>query len=275
MIIAVKNGNLDLVRMLLDAGVPINETNNKGSTALHEAVYEDCPDILDLLLMAKPNVNAVDMRNATPLARACQCRREQVMLKLLENGADANIKQSGIGICRHDILSDATKFASQDLMEALCEAGADIDYKNYVLQTPLSHAIENKNISAIKCLIRFGCSLDTPKKIIHLLGRWKKKTLLNLAICQKDLAVLTTLYTGGAFTNDVLYKCNNEEKLRDFCSDAPSIFESLEIFASNPQSLTLICRKTVREVIKRPLPQTVPQLCVPTSVSDFLLYSDI
>lgn len=83
------------------------------------------------------------------------------------------------------------------------------------------------------------------------------------------------MYAGGAFTNNILYECNNDEKLRETCSDKPEIFENLEKFASNPQSLAMICRKTVREVVKRTLPRTVPQLSLPSPVRDFLLYSDI
>ncbi|MEW8546505.1 MAG: ankyrin repeat domain-containing protein [Candidatus Thiodiazotropha sp.] len=275
LIIAINHKNLDLVRMLLDAHIPINETNGKGSTALHEAVSEDCPEILDLLLAARPNVDVVDMRNNTPLMKACLSRREQVMLKLLENGADVNIKQIEMDPFSPDVLYEATEFASQKLMEALCEAGADIDHKYYSSETPLSHAIKNKNLSAIKCLIRYGCALDTPRQVQPISCLKNQITLLHLTICQKDLAILTTLYTGGAFTNEVLYKTDSNVKLRNFCSKVPQIFESIEIYASNPQNLKLICRKTIREVIKRPLPQTVPQLGLPPSVSDFLLYSDI
>lgn len=69
LIIAVDRENLDLVKILLGAHID-----------------RDCPDILDFLLAAKPNVNAVDIRNNKPLMADCLSRNEESMLMLLENG---------------------------------------------------------------------------------------------------------------------------------------------------------------------------------------------
>jgi hypothetical protein len=54
---AAKKGNLDQVNFLLELGAPLDQDDACGRTALHWAVWEDQPEILEALIDAGANVN--------------------------------------------------------------------------------------------------------------------------------------------------------------------------------------------------------------------------
>lgn len=66
--IATANGNLEIVKILLDAGANVDATTRAGETALHMAIKNNHTDIVDLLLEAGPEleVHTTDT-NETPL----------------------------------------------------------------------------------------------------------------------------------------------------------------------------------------------------------------
>ena len=277
LIVAVMRENRELVKVLLDAKVPIDEGDFEGSTALHHAVVCYCIYFVELLLDAGADVDSVNLNMVSPLLEACRSKDEDVMLILLRRGAKVTVPQAAgrIGLGRpfcYCVLSEAAKFAPKDVMDALCEAADDLDHEA-CLFSPLSDAVAAKNIVAAKCLIYYGCSLDTPSNV-RLLGTGQK-TLLQISIEKMNLDVIRLLYEAGAFTCKSLYECYKDMIIREDCLGNPELMEMLEMFACNPPSLIHICRKTVREAIQKPLPRTVPCLGLPRPVKGFLLYNDI
>lgn len=269
LISAVLNKSFDLVKMLLDANAPVNETDLDKSTALHVAAASSTPDILHLLLEAKADVNVKNMMHLSPLMSAIMNNKIENICLLLKYGADVSVTSS-----RRNVLSVAARTGTKEIMETLIEAGADLDHKDAHGNTPLFVAVQNENYAALRCLIRSGCTFDTTNKINHI-RQWQKMTLFHFAVWKKNVDIMKTLYAAGAYTNKILYDCLNDEKLREHCSVMPELFENLEKVASIPPQLTLLCRKVVREAIAKPLPITVPQLSLPESIKYFLLYSDI
>ena len=71
---AVYNGNIGVVKALLDAGAPIEATDNAGQTALHIAAYngKDCEQILETLIKRGANVKAVDNMGECALVKAAR-----------------------------------------------------------------------------------------------------------------------------------------------------------------------------------------------------------
>ena len=273
---AVRVENFEIVELLLEAKVPVDERNSDKATALHVAAIGKSPEIIELLLAANADINALREGHICPLMYAVMRKCEENVLVLLKHGADASISHNWYGFRKCILYEAAISFASKDVMEALCEAGADLDFKDRFERFPLSAALMAGNIHAIRCLMRYGCSLDTPDKIYRVLvSRRQKRTLLQIAINKKNLDIIRMLYTGGAFTNKILFDCYNDEKLRVRCLDVPQIFETLEYFVSMPQTLMRICRKVVNGVLQKPLPKTVTHICLPTAIKEFLLYSDI
>ena len=269
LISSVLRNNFALVKMLLDAKAPVNETDLNKSTPLHLAASSATPDIINLLLEANADINAKNMINMTPLMYAITCNKIENIRLLLKNGADVLVTSGG-----RNVLSIAARTGTKEIMEALIEAGANLDHRDAHGNSPLFVAVQNENYAALRCLICYGCTLDTPNKVTHV-RQWQKVTLFHFAVWKKNLDIVNVLYLSGAYTNKILYDCFNDEKLREHCLAKPEFLERLEQFACFPPKLTLICRKVVREAIRKPLPVTVPQLILPTAMKDFLLYSDI
>ncbi|KAK0648657.1 ankyrin repeat-containing domain protein [Cercophora newfieldiana] len=89
---AVKNGNSDIVQMLINHNVDMNERNSRGMTALHVAIESQQPDAIMILLKNGVDVNAVDGEGRTALSMAVNNQCESGVRLLLLHGADPTVK---------------------------------------------------------------------------------------------------------------------------------------------------------------------------------------
>ena len=92
---AVLDGDIELVKKLIDNGADVNEKDNNLFTPLHYATQEfsskkECLEIIKILLHAGSNIEARDANGNTPLSNAVYWFRGDPSLInfLLENGAD-------------------------------------------------------------------------------------------------------------------------------------------------------------------------------------------
>ena len=273
---AVRVKNVELVKILLEANVPLNEADFRGETAVHHAMRDYEPVIMDLLLEANADVNVEDCWGYTPLSVASIInRKDEIMLKLLRHGADIKLERKiGMGLCS-SVLYEVAAYGSREIIEALCEAGAPLDLA-YSGHTPLINAIRHINREAVKVLIQYGCRIDIINDFpIREIFEKVKGAHFDIISCAPNLKMIKLLHAVRAFTGEHLHKCLMDEKLRDDGSQSTKLCELLEELASNPLKLSLVCRKVVRDVIQKPLQRTVPQLGLPPTICDFLLYSDI
>ncbi|MDR2354376.1 MAG: ankyrin repeat domain-containing protein, partial [Deltaproteobacteria bacterium] len=93
--LAVKIGdNLEVVQILLDAGVDINVKTNSYDqfTALHLCVEENRPDMAKAILNKKANTQVRDVQKRTPLHLAVLYHRMEIIKLLLKAGADVEAK---------------------------------------------------------------------------------------------------------------------------------------------------------------------------------------
>ena len=89
LVAAAKEGDAALVRELLAEGVPA-DAESGGYGALHHAAANGSVAVLEVLLAAGANVEAVDRVGSTPLSRAAIFGRADAVAVLLEAGADPN-----------------------------------------------------------------------------------------------------------------------------------------------------------------------------------------
>lgn len=88
---AVAAGSSEVAQRLLDSGADPNENGGEYGSALHAAVYADEPiPLIDLLLQHGAEINAMDERG-TPLQLATAVANIDVILHLMENGAQHDI----------------------------------------------------------------------------------------------------------------------------------------------------------------------------------------
>lgn len=79
---AAKNGHVDVMEELINAGADVNHQNNFGQIALVEAAKNGYVGAVKKLLQAKANVNAFDKSGATALSIAMRLRNADLIREL-------------------------------------------------------------------------------------------------------------------------------------------------------------------------------------------------
>jgi cytohesin len=84
---AIQEGHLNVVKVLVAAGASLKRRDDAGFSPLDQAVGEGDIEIVRFLLKAGVDVNG-PTANGSPLHTACAWRRLKIAKVLLENGAD-------------------------------------------------------------------------------------------------------------------------------------------------------------------------------------------
>ena len=85
-----RGGVTDELAAYVDAGVPVNLTNDKGDTLLILAAYHGHPETVGALLDRGVDHSRVNDRGQTALAAAVFKQSAETVRKLVEAGADAD-----------------------------------------------------------------------------------------------------------------------------------------------------------------------------------------
>ncbi|MBV8810416.1 MAG: ankyrin repeat domain-containing protein [Acidobacteriaceae bacterium] len=90
---AALKGHEKLAQLLLDRGANLESRNLTGGTPLHDAALAGSAEVITLLLKWGAQIDALDGdAGATPLMLAASMDRVKAVEALLDNGADANVK---------------------------------------------------------------------------------------------------------------------------------------------------------------------------------------
>ena len=175
---AVSWNDLPVIKALVDAGADVNAKHQR-ATLLHEAVCRGHAEVVQLLLDAGADVNAKNVYDETPLVRAVNEPTARVLLAagaevtleislllacrfgqtaqvkaLLAQGADANFSTThGTPLC---------KAANALIARELIVAGADVNRRDKLGSTPLTHVCLSTTDSAAKILrVLLSAGADT------------------------------------------------------------------------------------------------------------------
>lgn len=88
---AAFDDELDVVKALLEKGLPVDERSRRGSTAISEAACGGATGVLRLLLGRRANPNGRGEFGRTPMWRASYRGHDEVVAVLLESGGDPRI----------------------------------------------------------------------------------------------------------------------------------------------------------------------------------------
>jgi hypothetical protein len=149
--IAVYMGYLELVTVLLDAGVPPDVPDENGKTALLLAPRPLHEGIGALLLSRGADPNQQWSAGITPLIAACYDGDLEGARLLLELGADPNARTTQT---RNSPLVGAALGGHVELIELLLESGADPSLKNAGGQTASATAASRGHARAVEVLER-------------------------------------------------------------------------------------------------------------------------
>jgi ankyrin repeat protein len=171
---AVKAANARLVGMLLDAGSNVEVPNQEGQTALMLAARTGSVDVAELLVRHGANVNAKETwRGQTPLMLAAAAGSAEVTRLLIKHKAEVNARALAndwpsqmTAEPRNQYrptggltpLLYAARAGCTDCVQALLDAGADINKPNPDGVTPLIVAIDNFAFDTAKLLFERGAN---------------------------------------------------------------------------------------------------------------------
>ena len=143
------------MRKLLLLGAKIIPTISTEQSPLHWAASDGSSEMCQILLKHGADVNAVDIRNATPLFHLIASQKnveyqEAIIKNLISNGAKVDIKEA-----HHKFtpLHVAIQFKKLHFFNILVKNGASIFHKDVSGKSPLEIALAKKFTDAVKVLL--------------------------------------------------------------------------------------------------------------------------
>lgn len=177
---AIGSDNQPLVKLLIDAGAPVNPKETKLFTPLAEAAMPRHIEIMRLLLQAGAKVDAVDHNGMTLLA-GYGFFDPNVERVLLESGANVNATDSK----GETALMKASAFGFKQAVKILIEHHADVNLKDSEGRTALMHAAAGRFSDAIPLLLENGADPNAQNN--------EGKTALDLADASNNRGAIAML----------------------------------------------------------------------------------
>ena len=196
LVVAVRRGFPQAVRLLLDFGADTEQTDKEGLTAIAWAKKLNDKNIQMLLAQSGANTTAdVDGSAENALVLAAASGDVARVRALLSAGANANAHVDSVKE-RKTPLAEAAKVGHAEIIRMLNAAGAEVDKRvgerlGTVRQTPLMLAAERKHSAAVKALLEakanvaatdagvFGGGGETP---LHYAARGGNREIAELLI---------------------------------------------------------------------------------------------
>lgn len=186
-------GAYDSVLKLLDSGASANAYTKDGDRAIFHAVKSGNRDITRLLLErgADPNVS-FDDATGSPLDSAVSGGDPEMVGIMIKGKAAVNYKMRGAQTVLHTACMQKESEHASAIITILLQNGADANAVTHMGITPLMNAVEADNTSAVKILLQYGAdpriqnirgktaldlAIDGAKnnEIVELLKLWKKR----------------------------------------------------------------------------------------------------
>lgn len=154
LIIAIKNNNIELVKLLLSKGADVNKIANNESPLLVASQFGH--DLIVKLLLDTPgvNINIMGIDKETPLFKAAQNGKTNVVELLLSKGADANLSDG----FDTPLLAAIKNFRLNPtpVVRLLLEKGVDANQPDKNGKLPVEIASERQQTDVVNLLLENG-----------------------------------------------------------------------------------------------------------------------
>lgn len=142
-------GDVNTLKILLQAGENPNQKGDFETTALLRATYQGNLEAVKALLAYGADPNIADIGGATPLHIASREGNKQIVDLLIKSGAHINVadKEGFTPLMRASISGD------DQVVKGLVKLGANLDVKNSFGETAITQATKSKNREAISVLM--------------------------------------------------------------------------------------------------------------------------
>ena len=156
--IAAKNGNMEALKILLDAGAEVDATDRVKRTALMHGGTSKNPQVLVMLLDNGADVNARDLVIGGPLAWSSAFGNAECVQVLVDAGAELETKGAATG---YTPLIWSAAVGDANSIPILISAGADIEARDSVDGgTPLMHAAQTGKYEGMKALVEAKANVN-------------------------------------------------------------------------------------------------------------------
>jgi ankyrin repeat protein len=156
--LAAKNGNVNAMKILMDAGAAVDAPDRVQRTPLMHAGTSKNPMAVEMLVEANADVNARDLVIGGPLAWSAGFGNAECVQILIDNGAELETLGTATG---YTPLVWASGFGDPNSIPILIEAGANLEVRDSVdAATPLMHAARTGKIEGMKSLIEAGANVN-------------------------------------------------------------------------------------------------------------------
>ena len=153
---AVRKGDKEAVRSLVQQRADVNAAQADGSTALAWAVHRDDLEMAELLIRGGANVNAENNLGVTPLSLACTNGSAAMVQKLVTAGANPNIP---LGTGETPLMTCA-RTGNVEAVKSLLARGADANTKESRRgQNALMWAVAQKHAEVVRALVQNGADV--------------------------------------------------------------------------------------------------------------------
>ncbi|WP_303674343.1 ankyrin repeat domain-containing protein [Vampirovibrio chlorellavorus] len=154
-VLAVANGNVPMVRLLLEKGAPLS-SYHQNMPLTHLAVHTDNVEMLKALQAAGTDVNTRDALKRTPLHIAAEQDSTEATRWLLANGAELEARDEA----GYSPLHRAALQGNEAAFTVLQQAGADLNTRNALGLTPYLTAAGAGKVRLMKALQSAGADVQ-------------------------------------------------------------------------------------------------------------------
>ncbi len=144
------------LKILLDAGVDLNDDDICGDTILHKAIQEEKLEKTRILLKNRANLYKKNNKGLTPYDIAAELKDKALLMDIIEAGADVEYPDDRGRTALHRACLDN----DVELVKFLLKKGADPHRRCINTETPLTFAVYQKNFHIVDLLLS-----DADKKI--------------------------------------------------------------------------------------------------------------
>jgi ankyrin repeat protein len=191
---AIRKGDTDAIRRLLDNGADVNARDADGNTPLILASFYAGPECVELLLKKGADANATNKAGVTALIRAAT-NYEKTRL-LVDAGAKVEVRTADLG--NTPLILAARHAGYSRTVQLLLEHGADAKAHNAFQVTPLIAAAASGDFESVRLLLDAGAEVNEYKGTTILGGM---RTPLMWAAFHNDVLMLRLLLQRGADPN--------------------------------------------------------------------------
>ncbi len=179
---AVRIGNLDILKCLVEHGGDINCTNDQKRTPLYSAVWYGRLDHVIYLTSKNPQLETVGDGKYTALTLAVERGYYKIVKHLLDCGANIDFRDDFKNTLLNTTIlkADERKYLTTEyddinyleIIPALLKKGIDINAQDICGYTALATAAKHGLFDFVKCLVEYGADItitninsDTPVEV--------------------------------------------------------------------------------------------------------------